>query len=183
LYRIGGHNRSFDTFFSVYDNNGTLIGSTTESYFTLPEPKETDAEIKVIAKYTPKTPSNTDDTPYIFIQPNRGLSGDNYKIEFSISDLKFYADSDYLGYTEKNYVSPAIIQNYVTDYLFEDNLGWYATSSSASSSEDRPEVSNTYGHFNESNEFKSLIDDFLTGQYSENNTYNSYMEMTFKDVG
>ena len=88
-------------------------------------------------------------------------------------------DVDYLGYIDTHYVSPTVIQNYISGYNFESISGWTATSTTATSSADRPVVENFYGRYDVNNGFISITDDFLNGSYNENNTYTPYMKMTF----
>lgn len=85
---------------------------------------------------------------------------------------------DYLGYTDINYVSPTVIQNYISGYNFENTSGWTATSTTATSSADRPTVENFYGRYY-NNKFISITDEFLNGSYNEKNVYTPYMKMTF----
>lgn len=89
---------------------------------------------------------------------------------------------EYLGYEESEYASPTVIQNYITGYKFDSTGGWTATSTSNSASSNKPEITNIYGRF-DSNEFITIVDDFLSGAYSEANSYAPYMRMDFKSSG
>jgi hypothetical protein len=69
LIRIGGHNQSFDTWFSVYEYEGNNIGeqigeTTSSSYIGLSSGL---SKIKVVGKYIKKEPASKDYSPYIFI--------------------------------------------------------------------------------------------------------------------
>jgi hypothetical protein len=122
LQNIGGHAKSFEIKeYNVYANNGTLIGTTKEDSLAL---TGNPSKIKVVAKYNKIIPETEDGTPYIFIQPNRGL---NNSISFKITNLTVKVEGEYLGYTDTNFVSPTLIQNCITNPKFESKSGWTAT--------------------------------------------------------
>lgn len=174
LYTIGGHNASFYTEMEVrhddktyktsssyvdFGNNGLAVGQT----------------IEVFVRYNKFVPETTDWSPYIFIQPNRGRADE---VWFTISELSLKYGEDYLGYTESEFVSPTLIQNCINNYNFESTGGWTATSSTKTSSVDRPKVENAYGRF-ENSTFSTITEDFLSGSYTEGKTYTPYMKMEF----
>jgi hypothetical protein len=76
-------------------------------------------------------------------------------------------------------VSPTLIQNCITNYNFKSNSGWTATSSTGISSNVKPSAEGVYGRFVD-NTFKSIVDDYLDGDYEDTNTYKSYMKLEFK---
>jgi hypothetical protein len=67
-------------------------------------------------------------------------------------------------------VSPTLIQNCITNYNFKSNSGWTATSSASISSNVKPSTEGVYGRF-VGNTFKSIVDDYLDGTYTDTNTY------------
>jgi hypothetical protein len=87
---------------------------------------------------------------------------------------------------DTEYVSPALIQNYINNYEFDSAAGWTATSEYRTSINEQPSVVNRYGRFiketigtEEQTVFRTMTDDFLKGAYSESNTYDAYMEIKF----
>lgn len=174
LIRIGGHNQSFDTWFSVYDSNQQQIEETTSNSYI--ELKDSPTEIRVIGKYIKKEPTSKDYSPYIFIQPNRGL---DTSISFTISDLQVKIQGEYYGYTDTEYVSPTLVQNCITNYNFKSNSGWTATQTTKVASDIKPSTEGVYGRFVDDT-FKSIVDDYFDGTYSDTNIYKSYMKLEFK---
>ena len=173
LINIGGHAKSFEIKeYNVYTEDGELIGTTTEDRLVL---NNEYSKIKVVAKYKKITPTTEDGTPYIFIQPNRGL---NNSISFKITDLTVKVEGEYLGYTDTNFVSPTLIQNCITNPKFESKSGWTATAAEQDSGAQKASVQNVYGRFNNS-KFVTITDEFISGEYSETATYLPYMEMEF----
>jgi hypothetical protein len=49
------------------------------------------------------------------------------------------------------------------------------------SSNTKPTVESFYGRYVD-NEFKSIVDDYLKGTYSDLNNYTSYLKMEFKQA-
>jgi hypothetical protein len=175
LINIGGHNDSFDTIFYVYDNNDVLIGQTTDNKFVFETPvwKTDDPKIyKIVARYTRKVA--TDDYPYLFIQPNKGL--DEPPVEFKLTDVSLVLESNYFGFEETEFVSPTLIQNFINNYNFDSGAGWTAATKVASSGEKRPLVENIYGRFF-NQKFYPIVDDFLEGSYLDTYEYKPYMKM------
>jgi hypothetical protein len=72
-----------------------------------------------------------------------------------------------------------LLQNCITNYTFETNSGWTATSSEAISSADKPKVESAYGRFADG-KFVTISEDFLNSSYSEANTYTPYLQITTK---
>jgi hypothetical protein len=101
----------------------------------------------------------------------------------TISSINFSIDSNYYGYIDSEYISPTLIQNYVTNYNFKGNSGWTATQNFEISSDTKPSTEGVYGRFIEDEGFRSVVDDYLKGEYSDNNPYKSYMKLEFKQVG
>mgnify|MGYP003307983149 CR=1 FL=1 len=135
LQNIGGHAKSFEIKeYNVYTEGGELIGATTEDRLALNNEYN---KIKVVAKYNKITPETEDGSPYIFIQPNRGLNG---SISFKITDLTVKIEGEYLGYTDTNFVSPTLIQNCITNPKFESKSGWTATATEQDSSTQKASV-------------------------------------------
>ena len=176
LYNIGGHAASFSVeSYKVFDNdNNVITGALNNNYvYDFASVLPSGSHIKVIAKYKKKN-NNNDSDPYIFIQPNRGLED---RIAFNLTDIGLNVNGDYYGYTDSDYVSPTLIQNYITNYNFESKTGWIATSSAEYSSNEKPEVINAYGRF-ENGSFFAITDDFVNGNYTEENQYLPYMKIT-----
>ena len=173
LYNIGGHSDSFLTNFFVKGH-----GSTKNNFYSFSSPLTSEDSIEVEAYYLKKK-NDSDSQPYLFIQPNRGLITE---VKFSISDLCITSDTEYLSYVDTEYVSPALIQNYINNYNFDSTAGWIVTSTSRTTLNADPKITNCYGRFID-NTFRSMIDDFLEGKYSEDNTYTAYMQVTFTEPG
>ena len=170
LENIGGHSSSFLTNFQV-DN----YGSTKNDTYTFSTPvEEVDKTFKVTAYYLKKKNDN-DSYPYLFIQPNKGLKTE---IQFTITDIELTSSVEYLSYVDTEYVSPALVQNYINNYKFDSTSGWIITGSSRVTLGKEPTITNCYGRF-ENGVFYSMIDDFINGQYSEDKTYTPYMQVTF----
>jgi hypothetical protein len=89
---------------------------------------------------------------------------------------------DYYGYTESHQVSPMLIQNFITNYNFDSDGGWVASAEQDHSVEEAPKAESTCGRFvgGTGGKFISLIDDFCSGEYDEENEYKSYMKISFK---
>ena len=172
LQNIGGHNHSFLTKFFVEG-----YGSTKNDFYSFSSPL-TNGTIKIEAYYLKKK-NDSDSQPYLFIQPNRGLTTE---VSFSISNLSITSDAEYLSYVDTEYVSPALVQNYINNYNFDSAAGWTITSASRTTLNADPKITNCYGRFIGST-FRSMIDDFLKGEYSEDNTYTAYMQVTFTEPG
>ena len=172
LKNIGGHNWSFNTLMSVSVGDKTY---TTTSDICTFDTDVTSGYIEVNAKYN-KFANENDDWPYIFIQPNRGL---DTEVSFEIVDLTLSYDSNYLGYTDSEFVSPTVIQNCISGYTFESTGGWIATATTAQSTDIKPTVENVYGRFYDDS-FISIVDDFYGGEYSEAKTYTPYMKLDLK---
>jgi hypothetical protein len=81
---------------------------------------------------------------------------------------------EYLSYVDTEYVSPALVQNYINNYSFDSTAGWIVTAPTRVTLNNEPKITNCYGRFVDG-KFVSMIDDFLSGKYSEDNTYAPYM--------
>lgn len=177
LLTIGGHAHSFETLsYKIYKNeaknelaNYEYIGDNTY------ELKEVLDQVWVEAKYQYIKKAD-DGQPYIFIQPNRGNTGD---ITFTLSNINISTQGDCLGYTTSEFVSPTLIQNCITNYKFESASGWTITASTSTPSADKGDATNVYGRF-DSGKFITITEDFLNGTYAESNTYIPYMKLLFK---
>ena len=182
LSNVGGHNLSFSTYMEVETKNSSgeiKKYSSTQSKIDFNETLNESTEyIKVKAKYNYKH-NSADPTPYIFIQPDREIQKAGETI-YIISDLSISYEPNYLYYVDSEYVSPTVIQNFITNYKFESSAGWTATSSSGYNSETRPVVEAVYGRF-VSSKFSSIIDEFQEGTYAENKGYLPYLKVTFKN--
>jgi hypothetical protein len=91
---------------------------------------------------------------------------------------------EYLGYVDTEYVSPTLIQNYINNYNFDSTSGWTMTGNTRPILTKQPSLSNCCGRFvteDGTKVFKSIIDDFVEGNYSEDNAYKPYMRLTFTD--
>lgn len=174
LKNIGGHKWSFNTLMNI--SIGGMTYTTTEDIYAFDTDITAGTTITVSTKYN-KFANENDDWPYIFIQPNRGL---DTSVSFNIEKLSLSCDSNYLGYTDTEFVSPTVIQNYISGYTFESTGGWVATATTAQSTDIKPTIENVYGRFfNES--FISIVDDFYSGEYSEAKTYTPYMKLDLKN--
>ena len=169
LNTIGGHNAGFTTKFYVNDQEV----SQSDTY-ALPSPVTPNNSITVHAEYSNYNAKVKQ--PEIYLQPNRGS---NTAVEYEISNLTVTVKGPYLGYSESQFVSPTFVQNYITNYNFESKSGWIATAASQEDSSTKPQVVNICGRFDNSGTFHSLIDDYKEGEYDSENTYTSYMKMTF----
>ena len=171
LYTIGGHNQSFYTDMTIKSNGNTY--HTNESYWSFNK-GITSGKITVSAKYNRYVPLTTDNSPYIFIQPNRGEID---PVQYNITNLSLKYDEDYLGYTESEFVSPTLLQNCINNYKFESIAGWTATSATKTTSDEKPKVTNVYGGFDSTGKFSTIAEDFINGVYTEGKTYTPYMKM------
>ena len=175
LYNIGGHNASFYTDM-LLQHNGNIY-HTSESCYTFNQPLKENDIVKVSIKYNKFNSENDKSQLGIYIQPNRGLPN---RVEYNISELSLSILDDYLGYTESEFVSPTLVENFINNYKFESCGGWTATSSKNLSSDKKNTVQNVYGRFSNA-KFVSISDDFIAGTYSEANKYIPYMYMNFFD--
>ena len=169
LRTIGGHNASFDTFMVVRDADGTKLGETRESIFTLPE-SWTGNKVSVYARYVYKT-NNLDSTKQIFIQPNRGYAGSH--LAYSISNLKISYSNEYLGFEETEFVSPTTIQNYISNPKFSSTSGWVAGITSSTNNTKKPKIEAVTGYFTTFGSGKQYLYS-QTKEIKPTNTYNSY---------
>jgi hypothetical protein len=78
-------------------------------------------------------------------------------------------------------MSPTLVQNCITNYDFKKTSGWTPTQTTKVSSNTKPTVESFYGRYVD-NDFRSIIDDYLGGTYSDLNTYTSYLKMEFKQA-
>lgn len=180
LKYIGGHNHSFATYMLIKHNGNTY--TTTSDRYEFNSALGANSVIEVVAKYNKIVPDTADGSPYIFIQPNRGI---NTSVGFEISDLTLSLDENYLGYVDSEFTSPTLIQNFINNYNFESTSGWTASASIALSSAEKASVQNVYGRFEgeETNrKFVSITDDFYNANYSESRTYTPYMELSFSNA-
>lgn len=183
LVTIGGHNSHYEPIsYKVFNSSGTDLAEKlvqTESYVTFTTPL-TSGTYNVEIRYKKRV--STDGQKDLFLQPNRGT--ETY-IDCKISNLSLTMVGDYLGYTESNFVSPTLIQNYITNYKFESDGGWTATASSGKVSKERATVESTYGRFgdtedgDETNKLITISEDFYASKYSEDRVYKARLKMLF----
>ena len=185
---LGGHAASFEI--SQFDvvgsnNNGatwTQINITPyhtpdSGVYNVPTGSQGYNKYKVIATYR-KINKEGDGYPQIYIQPNIYT---NESCKYEISNISFEIDQNYYGYTDTEYISPTLVQNYITNYDFKTTSGWTPTQTTKVSSNTKPTVESFYGRYIGS-EFRSIVDDYLKGTYSDLNKYTSYLKMEFKQA-
>lgn len=182
LKAIGGHNSSFNASFRATYNGAVLtygggknidISKNAAASYVL-DTALTSGTVKVSATYKPKV-GVSDTWPYIYIQPNKYYED---SLTFEITNLTVTVQGDYLGYTDSQFISPTLINNYITNYKFDSNSGWIATQSSSTVSTNKPIAESAYGRF-ANNNFTTITQDFLDGTYNEENPYQAYLKMGF----
>jgi hypothetical protein len=143
----------------------------------VPEGKRGYQKYRVTAIYR-KINKEGDGYPQIYIQPNIYT---NESYEYEIGSISFGIDESYYGYIDTDYVSPTLVQNCITNYDFKKTSGWTPTQTTKVSSNTKPTVESFYGRYI-GNEFRSIVDDYLKGTYSDLNKYTSYLKMEFKQA-
>ena len=186
MYTLGGHAASFEiSQFDVEGFNGTKweqvvvtpYHTPTLGVYDVPDGKRGYQKYKITATYR-KINKEGDGYPQIYIQPNIYIGG---TCDFTISNISFGIDQNYYGYTDTDYVSPTLVQNYITNYDFKKTSGWTPTQTTKVSSNTKPTVESFYGRYVDG-EFRSIVDDYLKGTYSDLNNYTSYLKMEFKQA-
>ena len=174
LVTIGGHNAYYKPI--SYKINGVKynINSSNDSYVNVSGAPNSEFNVEI--RYEKRTPTNSGAQTDLFLQPNRGVT--TY-IDCTISNLSLTMEGEYLGYVDTDFISPALLQNYINNYNFESKSGWIATASNLASSSKKPEIENVYGRMD--GKFISIIDDFYDGKYTTTTAYTPFMEMTFSN--
>ena len=89
---------------------------------------------------------------------------------------------DYYGYIDNEYVSPTLVQNFVTNYEFKGTSGWtasyYGTSPNAQNNH-APELLATYGIFR-NNKFQTVLEELQSNRYIPTANYLPYLKTTIK---
>jgi hypothetical protein len=91
----------------------------------------------------------------------------------------------YYSFVDNDYISPALLQNIITNTEFKGATGWIGTYSGSTPNAKASfgaEVEAVYGRFNNSN-FSSVVDELSNGAYDSDNKYESYLKVTFPANG
>jgi hypothetical protein len=105
-----------------------------------------------------------------------GNAGSGEDVKFNCSLITEVGDI--LGYTDSEYVSAAVIQNFISNYKFESTSGWKPAILAGNTK--KPTVENKYGRF-VGNQFYTITDDFLSGAYNESLPYYACMKLVYND--
>lgn len=98
-------------------------------------------------------------------------------LERYINEYKQEDSGDkYYGFIDKEYVSPTLVSNLVSNTQFQNTYGWIGASTSGSS-DDKATVENVYGRF-VNDKFVSSIDDLKNGVTNKTDEYVAYMRIT-----
>jgi hypothetical protein len=85
----------------------------------------------------------------------------------------------FYGFQDTKYISPALVQNVISNNQFKDTSGWTGTRF-AGVNADKTVVSAVYGYFSNGT-FVSALDDLSAGRYPVANVeYKPYLKLEFK---
>ena len=93
-----------------------------------------------------------------------------------------YEDTEYYGYIDNKYDSPAIIENFITNEDFQGTSGWYGTFDVATSTDKKKaEIESAYGDFtsastNQPATFESVVKKLENGSFDPKVQYPTFLK-------